>query len=205
MADEPATDPDADPGGDRRRLIGLVVGAVVTALIVVLLVVGLLNRGASTTIDDALDAGSRPPAPDLQLPVLVSGAGLPPAGQEASLADLRGKVVVLNLWASWCEPCREEAPVLESVWQRYRNKDVVVLGIDIQDLSDDARAFIREYGLTYPSLRDGSDGSKAALEATGVPETFLIDREGRIALHIAGPVSRTEQLTGPLDEVLAEK
>jgi cytochrome c biogenesis protein CcmG/thiol:disulfide interchange protein DsbE len=204
VADDPAADPGADPGADRRRLIGLVVGAVVTALIVVLLVVGLLNRGASTAIDDALDAGSRPPAPDLQLPVLVSAAGLPPVGQEASLADLRGKVVVLNLWASWCDPCREEAPVLESVWRGYRDKDVVVLGIDIQDLSDDARAFIREYGLTYPSLRDGSDGSRAALEATGVPETFVIDREGRIALHIAGPVSRTEQLTVPLDEVLAE-
>lgn len=200
---DPATEPD--PGSDRRRLIGLIVGAVVAALIVLLLVVGLMNRGTGTTIDDALETGARPPAPDLTLPVLVSGPGLPPEGKDASLSDLKGKVVLLNLWASWCGPCREEAPVLEDIWKRYKAKGVTVLGIDIQDLSSDARAFIKEYGLTYPSLRDGSDDSKTALEATGVPETFLIDRKGRIALHIAGPVTSEAQLTGPINQVLAEK
>lgn len=192
-------------GSDRRRLIGLVVGAVVTALVIVLLVVGLVNSGQSTAIDDALEAGTRPPAPDLTLPVLVSGPGLPPVGQDASLSDLKGKVVLLNLWASWCGPCKDEAPVLERIWNRYKAKGLVVLGIDIQDLSSDARAFIEEYGLTYPSLRDGSDDSKTALEATGVPETYLIDRKGRIALHVAGPVSSTAQLAAPIDQVLAEK
>jgi cytochrome c biogenesis protein CcmG/thiol:disulfide interchange protein DsbE len=196
---------DEAPGGDRRRLIGLIVGAVATALVVVLLVVGLMNRGQSTTIDDALAAGSRPPAPDITLPVLVSGPGLPPVGQDASLSDLRGKVVLLNLWASWCGPCKDEAPVLERIWNRYKDRGVVVLGIDIQDLTADALAFIEEYGLTYPSLRDGSDDSKTSLEATGVPETYLIDRKGRIALHLAGPVSSTTQLSAPIDQVLAEK
>lgn len=200
---DPGTEPDA--GSDRRRLIGLIVGAVVAALIILLLVVGLMNRGTGTTIDDALETGARPPAPDLTLPVLVSGPGLPPVGKDASLSDLKGKVVLLNLWASWCGPCREEAPVLEDIWQRYKGRGVTVLGIDIQDLSSDARAFIKEYGLTYPSLRDGSDDSKSSLEATGVPETFLIDRQGRIALHIAGPVSSESQLTGPINQVLAEK
>jgi cytochrome c biogenesis protein CcmG, thiol:disulfide interchange protein DsbE len=200
--------PSADPeevGGDRRRLIGLIAGAVVAALIVVLLVVGLLNRGTSTTIDDALETGSRPPAPALTLPVLVSGPGLPPVGRDASLSDLKGKVVVLNLWASWCEPCKEESPVLEKLWRANRSRGVVVLGVDIQDLSSDARAFIREYGLTYPSLRDGTDEAKSALEATGVPETYIIDRAGRIALHVAGPVSSPAQLQAPLDQVLAGK
>ncbi|MDP4620860.1 MAG: TlpA family protein disulfide reductase [Thermoleophilia bacterium] len=173
-------------------------------LIIVLLVVGLMNRGGATTIDDALDMGNRPPAPEITLPVLVSGPGLPPAGQQASLSDLRGKVVLLNLWASWCGPCKEEAPVLEAVSDRYREKGVIVLGIDIQDLTEDALAFIEEYRLTYPSLRDGSDVSKTSLEATGVPETYLIDRTGRIALHIAGPVSNTAQLSVPIDQVLAE-
>lgn len=196
---------DEVSGGDRRRLIGLIVGAVATALVVVLLVVGLMNRGQSTTIDDALAAGSRPPAPDITLPVLVTGPGLPPVGQQASLADLKGKVVLLNLWASWCGPCKDEAPVLERIWNQYRDKGVVVLGIDIQDLTADALAFVQEYGLTYPSLRDGSDDSKTALEATGVPETYLVDRRGRIALHLAGPVSSTTQLSGPIDQVLAEK
>lgn len=200
----PTADPD-DAGGDRRRLIGLIVGAVVAALIIVLLVVGLVNRGTSTTIDDALETGSRPPAPALTLPVLVSGPGLPPVGTDASLADLKGKVVVLNLWASWCDPCKEESPVLEQLWKANRDRGVVVLGVDIQDLSSDALAFIREYGLTYPSLRDGTDDAKSTLEATGVPETYIIDRQGRIALHVAGPVSSTAQLQGPLNQVLAAK
>jgi cytochrome c biogenesis protein CcmG/thiol:disulfide interchange protein DsbE len=192
-------------GGDRRRLIGLITGAVAAALIVALLVVGLMNRGQANTIDEALASGSRPPAPDITLPVLVSGPGLPPTGQQASLSDLRGKVVLLNLWASWCGPCKDEAPVLERIWNRYRDRGVVVLGLDIQDLTADALAFIKEYGLTYPSLRDGSDDSKIALEATGVPETYLIDRQGRIALHLAGPVTSTTQLSAPIDQVLAGK
>jgi cytochrome c biogenesis protein CcmG, thiol:disulfide interchange protein DsbE len=200
----PSADPEADPGADRRRLMGLIAGSVVALLVILLLVVGLMNRGGATTIDDALETGDRPEAPELTLPVLVSGPGLPPAGQQVPLSDLRGKVVLLNLWASWCGPCKEEAPVLEAVWDRYRTKGVVVLGIDIQDLTKDALAFIDEYRLTYPSLRDGSDDSKTSLEATGVPETYLIDRTGRIALHIAGPVSSTAQLTGPIDQVLAE-
>lgn len=201
----PSADSDPDPGADRRRLAGLTAGSVVGLLIIALLVVGLMNRGGATTIDDALEMGNRPPAPELTLPVLVSGPGLPPAGQQASLSDLRGKVVLLNLWASWCGPCKEEAPVLEAVWDRYRAKGVIVLGIDIQDLTEDALAFIEEYRLTYPSLRDGSDDSKTSLEATGVPETYLIDRTGRIALHIAGPVSNTAQLSVPIDQVLAER
>lgn len=203
-----SADPDPpegdEVGSDRRRLVGLVTGGVVAALIIVLLIVGLVSGGDSTAIDDALVAGERPAAPDLTLPVLVSGPGLPPAGEDMSLSRFRGTVVVVNLWASWCGPCREEAPILETIWNRYRARDVVVLGIDIQDLSSDARAFIEEYGLTYPSLRDGTDQSKSSLEATGVPETYIIDRMGRIALHIAGPVSRAEQLTVPLDQVLKE-
>jgi cytochrome c biogenesis protein CcmG, thiol:disulfide interchange protein DsbE len=201
----PSADPTPTSGSDRRRVIGLIAGAGAALLIIVLLVVGLMNQGTATTIDDALETGQRPAAPALTLPVLVSAPGLPPAGSEVSLSALRGSVVLLNLWASWCGPCKEEAPVLENIWREYRAKGVTVLGIDIQDLSSDARAFISEFGLTYPSLRDGTDGSKSALEATGVPETYLIDRRGRIALHIAGPVSRPEQLTGPINQVLAEK
>lgn len=177
----------------------------VVAFIIGLLVVGLVASGGSTAIDDALVAGQRPPAPDITLPVLVSGPGLPPAGQQASLASLKGTTVVLNLWASWCGPCREESPILEKVWQRYRHRGVLVLGLDMQDLSENALAFLKKYGITYPSLRDGSDASKRDLEATGVPETFIIDRQGRIALHITGQVTDVRQISVPLDQVLAEK
>lgn len=204
---EAVPEPPESPGdvqSNRRRLGGIISGAVLVALVVVLLVVGLVSRGASTRIDDALTAGDRPPAPNLQLPVLVTGPGLPPVGKDASLSSLRGTVVVLNLWASWCVPCREEAPILEDLWRRYRARGVVVLGVNVQDLSENALAFTKEYGVTYPSLRDGTDGAKSALEATGVPETFIIDRKGRIALHVAGPVASVAQLGRPLDQVLAE-
>ena len=194
-----------DSGSDRRRLIGLIAGGVAAVLIIALLVVGLAASGGSTAIDDALVSGQRPPAPDITLPVLVSGPGLPPAGQRVSLSSLKGTPVVLNLWASWCGPCRDEAPIFETAWQRYRGKGALVLGLDLQDLSGNALEFLREYGITYPSLRDGSDASKRDLEATGVPETYIIDKQGRIALHITGQVTELRQITVPLDQVLAEK
>jgi len=199
------TEPPEDVGADRRRLVGLIVGAVIAALIIGLLVVGLLARGDSTSIDDALATGQRPPAPNITLPVLVSGAGLPPVGQTASLASLKGTPVVLNLWASWCGPCRDEAPIFEKAWDKYKGKGALVLGLDLQDLSENALAFVKKYDITYPSLRDGTDASKRDLEATGVPETFIIDRKGRIALHITGQVTDLRQITVPLDQVLAEK
>lgn len=194
-----------DSGSDRRRLIGLIAGGVAAVLIIALLIVGLAASGGSTAIDDALVSGQRPPAPDITLPVLVSGPGLPPAGQRVSLSSLKGTPVVLNLWASWCGPCRDEAPIFETAWERYRGKGALVLGLDLQDLSGNALEFLREYGITYPSLRDGSDASKRDLEATGVPETYIIDKRGRIALHITGQVTELRQITVPLDQVLAEK
>ncbi len=199
------TEPEDDIGGDRRRLIGLITGGVVVAFIIGLLVVGLVASGGSTSIDDALVAGQRPPAPDITLPVLVSGPGLPPAGQQVSLASLKGTPVVLNIWASWCAPCREEAPILEKVWERYQHRGALMLGLNLQDLSENALTFLTKYGIAFPSLRDGTDGSKRDLEATGVPETFIIDRQGRIALHITGQVTDVRQISVPLDQVLAEK
>ena len=80
-----------------------------------------------------------------------------------------------------------------------------MLGLDLQDLSGKALAVLRENGITYPSLRDGTDASKRDLEATGVPETYIIDKRGRIALHITGQVTELRQITVPLDQVLAEK
>jgi cytochrome c biogenesis protein CcmG/thiol:disulfide interchange protein DsbE len=162
--------------------------AVGVLLVVVLLVVGLSNRGVGSSIDEAIREGERPPAPDLTLPVLVPGGGVGPAGKEVSLSDLRGRPVLLNVWASWCPPCAEEAPVLEAIWRDYRARGLLVLGIDIEDLSSDARAFVRSAGLTFPSLRDAGSDAKARLEVTGVPETLLVDAEGRIALRLVGPI-----------------
>ena len=102
-------------------------------------------------------------------------------GQQIALADLRGKVVVVNFWASWCVPCKVEAPFLQSVWERYRDQDVVILGIAYADLDADSLAFIEEFGITYPNAPDTGTRISDAYHITGVPETFVVDREGNIS------------------------
>jgi len=97
------------------------------------------------------------------------------------LASLRGKVVVLNFWASWCVPCKQEAPALETVWREYRAKGVVVVGVDSEDFSGDARSFMRKYGITYPVVREGGRDLYGPYGISGVPETRVIDRSGKYA------------------------
>lgn len=202
-------DPGSEQGGpaaagwDRRRVVAAAVGGVVVLGVIALLVVGLVNRDSvGTSIQDALAAGERPEAPALTLPVLVAADGIGPEGAEVSLADLRGRTVVLNFWASWCTPCEIEAPVLEAVAARYRDDgDVVVLGVDVQDLREKALEFVRETGVTYPTLRDGGDDAMNAYQVPALPETFVIDPEGRVALKIRGIIQEEAQLTTAIDQV----
>ena len=204
MGVEPRPDGEGDDerGWSRRQIVGASLGVLGVCAVIALLVIGLANQGVGTSISDALDAGDRPAAPEVELSVLYSGDGVGPDGADITLQDLRGRAVVLNFWASWCTPCRDEAPLLEGIARRYRDRDVVVLGIDTQDLSDNALGFIRQLGLSYPSLRDGTDGSQRAFQVIGLPETFILDRQGRIAHHHIGPVTTPEQLTRPLDQIL---
>jgi cytochrome c biogenesis protein CcmG/thiol:disulfide interchange protein DsbE len=150
--------------------------------IAVLAVVGLLAYGLLKKSSDSLAIGD--PVPD-------AGAELPRLGGDgtASLADYRGRWVLVNVWASWCVPCRTESPALERFFDAHRGPDFTILGIDTNDLSGDAIAFLRRYGVTYPQLRDGSgDFSQEQLGTTGVPESFLVDPRGRLILHALGPV-----------------
>jgi cytochrome c biogenesis protein CcmG/thiol:disulfide interchange protein DsbE len=199
----PAEDGTTARGGwDRRRTVAAIVGGVIVAGVIALLAVGLANRDVGTSIQDALDEGERPDAPALSAPVLIAGDGLGPRGTQVSLDDLRGRTVVLNFWASWCEPCEAEAPVLNEVARRYRGSgDAVVLGLDVQDLSDEALAFAREFGIAYPSLREAGDDAYRAYEITGLPETFVIDPQGRIALKVIGQVTDPAQLTTAIEQL----
>lgn len=123
---------------------------------------------------------------------------------ELSLASLRGKVVVINFWASWCEPCKEEAPDLERASRAYRSRGVVVLGVDARDFKGDARRFMRKYGLTYPIVHDGKGSTLADYELTGFPETFIVGRDGRLLEHFAGAVSAQELRSG-IERALARR
>ncbi|MGH7390619.1 MAG: TlpA family protein disulfide reductase [Candidatus Rokuibacteriota bacterium] len=126
------------------------------------------------------------------------------AGEPVSLEALRGKVVVLNFWASWCYPaCYEEAPVLERGWQEWRERGVLVLGVDIQDTAEKARKFIDDFRLTFPNAPDA--GGKVSIDygVYGVPETFFIDRRGVIRVKHVGAVTEAVFRT-TVERLLAE-
>jgi cytochrome c biogenesis protein CcmG, thiol:disulfide interchange protein DsbE len=146
----------------------------------VLAVVGLLTFGLLSKGSSGVALGE--PAPSSPLPRLEGGGS-------GSLADYRGRWVLVNFWASWCVPCREEAPLLERFQRRHRGPSFTVVGIDSRDLSGDGRAFVRRFGLTYPQLRDGDGASAHDFGTTGVPENFLLDPRGRVRLLVRGPVT----------------
>lgn len=111
-------------------------------------------------------------------------------GGTLSLKDLRGKAVLVNFWASWCSECRVEAPALEAGWQAHRNEDVVFVGVNMQDKEPDARAFLEEFGATYPSGWDESGRAPVDYGVWGIPETFFLDRQGRITYKHVGAIDQ---------------
>jgi cytochrome c biogenesis protein CcmG, thiol:disulfide interchange protein DsbE len=167
----------------RRPAIPIVV-AVLAAALVALLLYGVLQRGEDTSIDGAVAQGRRPAAPgmDVRLPALDGRGG-------TSLGQLRGKVVVLNFWASWCEPCKAEAPVLEKAQKHFqRAGGGTVLGVTYKDFVDDSRAFVRAEHITYPSVRDDRLQLAPKFGTTKLPETFVLDPGGRIVALSRGQI-----------------
>lgn len=128
-------------------------------------------------------------------------------GKPAKLADLRGKVVVVNFWASWCAPCRGEAPTLEKLHTENKAKGVEFLGVDIKDSQDGAKAFERKFKVTYPSLYDKDGRITLAfreIPPNAVPSTLIIDRQGRVAVRIIGATTYSK-LNPLLGQMAAEK
>jgi cytochrome c biogenesis protein CcmG/thiol:disulfide interchange protein DsbE len=165
----------------RRALLvgqGLAVGLVV--LLFGLLVWKLVSDEAGDLARKA-GRGEKPQAPDFTLERLDEDGTL-------ALASLRGKAVAVNFWASWCIPCKEEAPILERVWTENRAKGLVVLGLDAKDFREDAQRFMRRYELTYPVVFDGPGKTLTSYGVTGFPETFVLDRRGRVVEAFIGAI-----------------
>jgi len=146
-----------------------------------------------------LSAAERSAAPDV--------AGTTLEGKPWSLADFRGKVVVVNVWASWCAPCRAEAADLETVFEEYSSKGVTFVGLNTRDSAANALAFTRKLGVGYPSVRDEDGRLQLAFRDTlppqAIPSTLIIDRQGRIAARALGPVDKS-RLRGLIDPLLAQ-
>jgi cytochrome c biogenesis protein CcmG/thiol:disulfide interchange protein DsbE len=184
---------DPEPARRRRRNRWVVVGAIVCG---VALLTTILSFGLSrdpTVIRSALIGR---PAPAFALRTL-DGAG------NVSLADLRGQVVVLNFWASWCADCRIEHPSLTAAWERYRDRGVVVLGVAFQDRPAASKAYLIEFGGGWPQLSDPSSRTALAYGVYGVPETFVIGPDGRVESKQIGPVDYgrlSDEITSLLPE-----
>ena len=166
---EPAATRPTHPGRVWRARVGVLLPVL---LVLALLAFATLRHQQTLAIGAALARGETPLVPDLTLPAFDE----PPV----SLRAFAGHPVILNFWASWCIPCRDEAPLLEGTWQEFRSQGLVVLGVDTQDLEAPARAFLKEFRITYLNVRDPDGSVGRWFGTTGVPETFFVDREGRI-------------------------
>jgi cytochrome c biogenesis protein CcmG/thiol:disulfide interchange protein DsbE len=160
-------------------------GVKAVSVAVVLALLGLLvwdaAHGSGGGIAPKVDRGETVAAPALRLP------SFGPAG-DLSLASYRGKVVVVNFWASWCDPCVDEAPLLATMAAEQGKAGVVFVGIDANDVVDDARQFAKRFGLDYAQAHDGDGSEKDRFGVTGFPETFVIDRDGRAVEWFPGQI-----------------
>jgi cytochrome c biogenesis protein CcmG/thiol:disulfide interchange protein DsbE len=169
----------------RAWLVGQGVAIGLVVLLFALLLWSLL-RSEGGDLAAAAARGERPRAPEFALERLDREG-------ELRLSSLRGRAVVLNFWASWCIPCKEEAPFLERVWRERRGRGAVVVGLDAKDFRRDARAFMRRYGLTFPIVYDGPGDTLSRYGVTGFPETFVLDREGRVVEAFVGAIVGDEE------------
>lgn len=192
------------------RYAGRAVAFLLAGALITLLVYGLLARAPDTTIDDALAQDKPVPAPGFSLDVLARGS-LPPKlapvfmqaarDNRIDLRELRGTAVVLNFWASWCIPCRTEAPLLQRDWTRHAEDGVLFLGLNMQDVRSDAHTFLRTFKQTYPQIRDPNNATARAWGVSGIPETFFIGRGGRIVGHVIGVVTAQQLERGIADAI----
>lgn len=190
-------EPESTPSSPKRGLsLGSIVLLIGVVMVAVVFGLALLRQNQTQPVSG--------PAPDFTLTTLDGG--------QIKLSALKGRVVVINFWASWCGPCRDEAPVLESVWQQYKDKDVVFVGVAYTDTENGAKAFLGEFNTTYPNGLDIGTKISELYNIEGVPETFIIDREGNVAKFFMLPFADSaglsfdgeKALTDAIDDVLGQ-
>jgi cytochrome c biogenesis protein CcmG/thiol:disulfide interchange protein DsbE len=155
------------------------------------LVWGLLNKQPLTGLSGITMVNR--PAPDFTLTTFK--------GTTISLEGLKGKPVVINFWASWCPPCRLEAPLLERAWRAYKNREVVFIGVDVQDREEDALNYIREFNITYPNGPDPTGEISIDYGVSGLPVTFFVSRQGEIVRRWVGAIERSV-LISSIEEIM---
>ena len=182
-----------------RRFVLPGVVVVAAAALLALLAFGVSQQNDTSSIDAQVAHGKYPMAPDAKVALPLLGAQ-----GTRTLADFRGKVVVLNVFASWCGPCAGEAPVLAREQAALRKSNATLLGVTYEDNSSASEQFARTYHITYPVLRDVNGNFVRSFGTTGVPETFVINRQGRIQALQRFPVDST-WLSRTLPRILAER
>lgn len=125
-------------------------------------------------------------------------------GQTYTLSQMRGTVVLVNFWASWCIPCEQEAPALENAWRHYQDQGVVFIGVDYVDTETAARAFMRRFDVTYPNGPDLGTRISQAYRIRGVPETYIVDRSGQLAYTKIGPFLDQAEIESVIDPLLGQ-
>lgn len=174
------------------KLVGLsVIGLVIVGLLG-LMVVGLLNRAPVTGKSGFTRV--QKPAPEFTIPRLGGG--------ELDLSEHRGKPLVINFWASWCPPCREEAPVLERTWRAYKDQGALFVGVNIQDTEEDGRFYLRAFDITYPNGLDRNGKVTVDYGVIGLPVTFFVNRDGIVERRWVGAINESQLLTW-VDELVA--